>query len=400
MRASAAAALPLSLVLGMAAAAEPRAAVTASSCPAPPRLVGVRHVPAGTRVGHDAFGGISGMDYDAARRRWWLLSDDRGDLAPPRFFEARLRIDHAGFRGIDLRRSRHLSPPAMTVPGPPTTALPALRERIDGEALRFWAATGELLVASEGDPALGIGHGVRRHRLDGRWMGDITLPSALRMSSPANADTGPRANRSLEGLAFTPDSATLWIALESPLLQDGPVADASAGADLRLTRLSPGPPAHRPSLGDEASPGSTEDVRQFVYRADAAMEHGPGESSDNGISEILALDATTLLVLERSGRQDRAGQFRFRTRLYCAEVAEATDVASRPSLQGTDWQPVRKRLLLEFSSLPDGGENFEAMAWGPSRGGTGRTLVVASDNNFFPGVPTVFLVFDLRDATR
>ncbi len=388
MRACLATTAALSLLLGPAGGIDARAAADASSsCPPPPRLLGVQQVPAGTRIGGDSFGGISGMDYDATRRRWWLLSDDRGDLAPARFFEARLRLGRSGFQGVELRRSRRLSAPTLAVDQPTPKTPPAGRERIDGEALRLEPSRAGLLVASEGDPALGIVHGVRRHRLDGSLAGDIALPLPLRLAPATPAVTGPLANRSIEGLAFAPGSGALWVALEAPLPQDGPVADADRGADLRLTRI-------------ETPGGPVEDFVQFVYRADAAMAHGAGESSDNGISEILAIDAATLLVLERSGRQDRSGKFTFRTRLYCAELAGATDVAALPTLRGAHWQPVRKQLLLEFPALPDGAGNYEAMAWGPSRGPQSRTLVVASDNNFFPGVPTVFLAFELRAAAR
>jgi hypothetical protein len=388
MRARIATTVALSLVLGTACSIDARAAADASSsCPPPPRLLGVQQVTSGTRVGGDSFGGISGMDYDATRRRWWLLSDDRGDLAPARFFEARLRLGRGGFQGVDLLSSRRLSAPTLAVGQPTPMTPPAGRERIDGEALRLVPSGGELLVASEGDPALGIGHGVRRHLLDGSLAGELALPPPLRLAPASPAVTGPLANRSIEGLAFAPGSGALWVALEAPLLQDGPVADADRGADLRLTRI-------------EAPDGPGEDFVQFVYRADAAMAHGAGESSDNGISEILAIDADTLLVLERSGRQDRTGKFTFRTRLYCAEVADATDVAALQTLRGVHWRPMRKQLLLEFPRLPDGAGNYEAMAWGPSRGPRSRTLVVASDNNFFPAVPTVFLAFELRAAAR
>lgn len=358
---------------------------TSSSCPPAPRLVGVHRVPAGTVGGADAFGGISGLDYDASRRRWWLVSDDRGERGPPRLFAASLRLGPQGIGRFTLVGSRHLA-------GDGTPATP---RSIDAEALRM-DRNGELLVASEGDAGLGIGHWIRRYRRDGRLAGELSLPAPLRMDDAAvpaaTPGTGPRANRSLEGLALTPDGRRLWIALEAPLLQDGQVATAAAGANLRLTRV-------RIDARD-AGPRGAGGFQQFVYAADAALGHAAGESSDNGISEILGVDADTLLVLERSGRQHRDGSFDFRTRLYCAEIADATDVAPLRSLEGAAWRPMRKRLLLDFSSLPDGGQNFEAMAWGPSAGRGHRWLLVASDNNFFPGVPTVLLAFEMRTAAR
>lgn len=330
------------------------------------RALGSASVPAGTRVGGELFGGISGIDYDAARRRWYLVTDDRAVDRPPRFFVAGLALDRLGLRRARWRESRRLAVAGPAGPG----------RVLDAESLRLDPQRRELLVASEGDEASNAGPAIQRHALDGRLLGTVSLPSSLL----AGSGSGPLSNRSIEGLALDPHSRVLWIALEAPLLQDGRPPVPGAGAALRLTRL------------DLQTGGHS----QYVYLADPAPGHAPGESSDNGISEILGgLDAGQLLVLERSGIRDPAGGFRFRSRLYCAELEGATDVASIVALPGQPWSPVRKTLLLDLEGLaaPEAA-NFEAMSWGPPFAAGRRSLVLASDNNFLEGIATTLLVLE------
>jgi hypothetical protein len=173
--------------------------------------------------------------------------------------------------------------------------------------------------------------------------------------------------------------------MEAPLLQDGPEASVEHGADVRFTRL-------RSSGGAFA---------QYVYPTDAARAHGNGESSDNGVSEILALSNRELLVLERSGTRHTDGHFRFHTRLYCATWQGATDVSQMESLAGHAYRKMKKHLLLDFDALPGVlADNLEGMSWGPHLETGERSLVFVTDNNFFSDVPTQLLFFAARPPAQ
>jgi hypothetical protein len=134
-------------------------------------------------------------------------------------------------------------------------------------------------------------------------------------------------------------------------------------------------------------------LAQYAYPLDP-VPGGPGQA-DNGISEILALDARRLLVLERSGRR-RGGGFVFDTRLYVVDVADAVQVPADAPLDPRTVRPLVKRPVPGYVPPPGWQDNYEAMAWGPPLADGRRTLVVASDNNF-TGEPTRLLVFALAD---
>ena len=311
-------------------------------------------VPQGLAVDGAPFGGISGVDYDRRSGEWLMISDDRSDKAPARFFVGRL--DAKGLtvtRQVPLRRED-----GSTFPSTASAA----GERADAEALRIDPLNGDLLWTTEGDSARGFGPAVRRMDREGAAKGAI--PTPFRFSQ------GARPNLTLEGLSYSPDGRWLWLAMEAPLVQDGPVSSVAAGGLTRITKLD--------RRGKVAA--------QYAYRLDP-IQAAPARRGDNGISEILALDANRLLVLERSGVEDAKGRFAYHCRLYLVDVRGARDVAGRERLDGA-VRPLIKRLLVNFDRL-DGvpTSNLEAMAWGPSRDGR-RTLVLMSDDNFDPAAPT------------
>jgi hypothetical protein len=195
--------------------------------------------------------------------------------------------------------------------------------------------------------------------------------------------SGARPNLSFEGLSFSPDGRWLWLAMEAPLIQDGPVSTVAAGGLTRISRLD--------------RQGRV--VAQYAYRLDP-IQVAPARRGDNGISEILAVDDHRLLVLERSGVEDAGGRFTYHCRLYLADTRFGGDVAGRESLRDMSVRPLGKRLLVNFDRLPGVSPgNLEAMAWGPIRAGA-RTLVLFSDDNFSAneaGVIVIFAVSSSRD---
>ncbi|WP_395442891.1 esterase-like activity of phytase family protein [Caulobacter sp. UC70_42] len=198
--------------------------------------------------------------------------------------------------------------------------------------------------------------------------------------TPFRFSHGARPNLTFEGLSFSPEGRWLWLSMEAPLAQDGPVSSVAEGGLTRLTRLD--------RQGKVAA--------QYAYRLDP-IQAAPVRRGDNGISEILALDDHRLLVLERSGVEGAAGRFAYHCRLYVVDVRGAPDVAGRERLDDS-VRPLRKKLLLNFDRLANvPTSNLEAMAFGPSRDGR-RTLVLMSDDNFDPAAPTHVLMFSLGVA--
>jgi hypothetical protein len=325
------------------------------------------------------FGGISGMDWDRERNVWYLLSDDRSQVAPARFYSANITLDATGLRSVRILathplRDRDGSPwrPASQGGLPP-----------DPEALRIDPRDGSLHWSSEGDRKLGIQPSVRQMDRTGAFISEWSLPPQLRVHP--DEEKGARDNLSLEGLAFARDGSALWLAMEAPLYEDGPATTTSAGALARLTRLG----------------RDGQVLAQYAYPLDAIPHAGTGgrRRSDNGASEILAIDDGGFLVVERSGREETEGSFVFSVRLYEARFAGATDVKHIASLRAAAVTPMAKRLLLDLDPQGRGSPaNFEAAAWGPCLARGVASLVLAADDNFAPPQTNTIAAFEVSGA--
>ncbi|MEH6664964.1 MAG: esterase-like activity of phytase family protein [Brevundimonas sp.] len=352
-----------------------------ASCAAP-ALVQIGAIRPISEDGDDAgwrFGGISGLDRDPRTNAWVLVSDDRSDPGAARFYEAALVWRRDRLVGANILRVRQLRDndgaafAAMAV-----RARPA-REAMDAESVRFDPLNGDLIWASEGDSVGGFNPSIRRATRDGRVSDGVLLPAGLEFHR--DSSRGALPNRTIEGLSWTPDGHALWSAMEGPLAQDGPLPDADHGALVRFT------------LQDRSGAVLT----QIAYPVDPLIASLPGRLADSGVSEILALDDDRLLVLERAGLQMEDGRFRYRVRLYCADLTSGADIADVDSLERGATRPITKRLAFDFT---DGAlvDNFEGMAWGPKLSDGRPTIVFVSDNNFEDGRPTILTAFALADT--
>jgi len=338
------------------------ALMLASPAAAAPRvsLLKACETPKGLALQGGGYGGISGVDYDPRSGRWAFISDDKSEHGPSHVFLGRL----------DVRPDQPCGPTLETmVPlrredGATFPDRKAGTEAADGESLRFDPLGQDLFWATEGDFDHGYPPAVRRMKADGTPVQRLVVPDALTFHD--GGLTGARKNATVEGMTWSVDGRSLWLSMEWPLAQDGPIPSVKEGGLARLTRL------------DRA--GTV--LAQYAYPVDPVQVPSPVGTNDNGISEILTLDDHRLLVLERSAEKGRGGRYSYHIRLYVADVAHAQDVSKVESLAATPVQPVDKRLLLNFDSLDVRIDNLEAMTWGPRLKDGARTLVLASDDNY------------------
>jgi hypothetical protein len=199
-------------------------------------------------------------------------------------------------------------------------------------------------------------------------------------------EVGPRGNLVFEGLTFTPDNSKAVVLMEGALYQDGPLPTPSIGTVSRITFF------------DRAGGTAT---AQYAYPVEKvqATPVPADQFTVNGGTEILALSNTRFLVLERSFSVGVIGN---QLRLYEIDTSKATDVLNVPALQGANYTPVTKRLVLDFETLKTqlgGIANLEGMTFGPKLANGHDSLVVVADDN----LPTAdsqtdrnqFLVFEV-----
>lgn len=339
------------------------------------RLLGETSLPHGLRFGETTVGGLSGIDFDPVGGTWVALSDDRSELQPARFYDLSLSLSAglvAAPLGVTTLRDGR---------GQPYPPRRAGGEVVDPEAIRLLPGGERVLWTSEGDPQVNQPPALRECSRDGSHVRDFELPPSLRLGRPGR---GPRANASFEGLALTPDARHAWVAMEGPLAQDGPRATVrDGGGPCRFTQF-------------DVAAGRA--VRQIAYQPDAVPlpPTVPGTFADNGVSEILMLDADRMLVLERSYSLGAGNSLR----LYAIDAREGEDTLAMERLDRGRVTIPAKRLVADFATLGLSRlDNTEGMAWGPRLPNGRRLLVVVSDDNFSRSQTTQFAAFEyLEDS--
>ena len=194
-------------------------------------FIGMFTVPNDKTVDGTLVGGLSGIDYDPAADLWYLISDDKSDKNPARFYTAKLTFDQARFASVEIEHAVTL----LQADGLPYPNAKAGGDVPDPESIRRDPETGNLWWTSEGDRKLGASPFVRAATPDGKFAEAFMTPEMLRMDE--TQEIGPRHNMAFEGLSFAPDGKSIWLTMESALYQDGPISTPSAR--ISLTPLSP-----------------------------------------------------------------------------------------------------------------------------------------------------------------
>ncbi|BAY21903.1 5'-nucleotidase/2',3'-cyclic phosphodiesterase [Calothrix sp. NIES-2100] len=205
------------------------------------------------------------------------------------------------------------------------------------------------------------------------------------------ATTGRQDNRGYEGLAISPDGTKLFAVFQDPLQEEG-TPNGRSSRNVRIVRY-------------DVATGQSD--AQYIYQLESLSDINariPGTTNDFGstaqgrnigISSIVSLNNTQLLVLERDNRGvgvDPASNLPIGSkRVYQIDLTGATDV-SGISLAGTNTlpanvTPVSKSLFLDIAGAIQGAgqtvpEKIEGLAIGPQLADGSFSLLVATDNDF------------------
>jgi hypothetical protein len=266
--------------------------------------------------------------------------------------------------------------------------------RPDHEAIVL-LPNGTFAVSAEGTsreprlpPAINI---YGRH---GDFVSRLLVPDKFVPEPTGPPTRGARGNAGFESLTLSPDGDRLFTAAETALVQDGDVATFEAGARTRILEYA-------------ARGGTFVPAREFAYDLEPLRNPPPTPSFYiNGLVELLAVDRTTLLALERGYVENKAtpAQSRNRIRLYKIDLTGATDISSLESLEGhPEVVPVKRTLLMDLSEiaglsreLAPSLDNFEGMAFGPRLPDGRASLILVSDDNFSEAQRTWFLLFAIE----
>lgn len=208
----------------------------------------------------------------------------------------------------------------------------------------------------------------------------ITNPSANNNNElPPGNTSGRQANRSMEGLAISPDGSKLYGLVQSPLLQDGALDGSNnrVGTNCRLIEIDL----------------SSSTRREFLY---------PLSTASIGATEVLAVNDHEFLVLERDGRGLNSGNTAQFKKIFTIDIAGATDISGVASLPTTEIpvgvSPVAKSLFLDVlaaTGIPGNQfpEKLEGIAFGADLADGRHLLIVSADNDFRSNIANWFFAF-------
>ncbi|MCF6401774.1 esterase-like activity of phytase family protein [Chitinophaga filiformis] len=324
-------------------------------------------------------GGLSGIDYDSTRKVYYLICDDRSEKQAARYYTVQIPANNYDRDSIHFIGTTYLRMPDGNV-YPPAKALAP-----DPEAMRYNPHTGHLVWSSEGERIISEkgnivnDPGVYDIDSSGRFLGSYPLPEQFHMRATEN---GPRRNGVFEGIGITPDGRCMFVSLEEPRYEDGPRADLrDTTAYTRIIKYD----LH-----------TRQPIAQYAYKLEAVAHPAVPDSAFrvNGISDILALSETQLLVMERSFS---TGVKSNTIRVFIADLQHATDIKTVNSLrETTHFTPGKKKLLLNFDELDTFVDNVEGMTFGPILANGHRSLIFVVDNNFDKREETQFYIFEVK----
>jgi hypothetical protein len=346
------------------------------------KFLGEYIIPHNDRFKGTTIGGLSGIDYDPKKDIYYLISDDRSDYNPARFYEAKIiigknKIDSVFFVDVKYLKDMHSNFYPNSKSDPYHTP--------DPEALRYdprknifvWSSEGERIVKANKivleDPA------VTEIDTSGNYMDTFRLPPQLQMQA---TEKGPRQNGVFEGLTFANHYKTLFVNVEEPLYNDGPRAGLNDSTG--ITRIL------------KFSMASKKPKEQYAYRIDP-VAHAPIPSNAfeiNGIPDILTVGKNKLMVLERSFS---VGRMACTIKVFLADISSAENINKITSLKDNpNVKFATKKLLLNMDDLGIYIDNIEGVTFGPKLPDGKSSLLFISDNNFNPLQKTQFLLFEIE----
>ncbi|MEG4420479.1 esterase-like activity of phytase family protein, partial [Microcoleus sp. LAD1_D5] len=338
------------------------------------QFLGQAGFPANTNFEGTQVGGLSGLTY-AGNNTYYAISDGRnipnGSPGPSRFYT--LTIPNVSSSPLTSAAGQVNFTGVTQIGNPP----PFAADTSDTEGIGFIG--GNVFVSSEGNFSTTTQPFINSFAI-ATGNQNLALPIASKYNVSADTNSGIRNNQAFESLTITPSQSFLFTATENALEQDGPATGTTATIGTRSRIL-------RYNLATNTANG------EFLYNTD------PG----NGISEMLAVDDNTLLVLERffNPGPPASGDLK----LYQISLNGATDIQSNTGLIASGVAgitPVSKTPIATAAYFLSLGpvalvDNFEGMTFGPSQTATGkRTLILVSDNNF--AIPTRFAAFAANNA--
>ncbi|MBD2387992.1 esterase-like activity of phytase family protein [Cylindrospermum sp. FACHB-282] len=335
-------------------------------------FIGQATLPTGLSFQKTELGGLSGITYDVKQDVYYLISDDRGQKAPARFYTLKIDLskgylDNSGV--IPLGVTKLLNENSQTYP--PETS------DTEGIALTSKAT---VFISSEGDVKKLINPFIKEFSLaTGKEITNLPIPNKFLPNK--SGQQGIRNNLAFESLTITPDKKSLFTATENALIQDGPAAKANTGTPCRILQYN--------LLTQKPE-------KEFLYQTEpiTPIFNLPGKFA-SGLPDLISLDNQgTFLSLERSFTGLGLTIYLFQISLKGAD--DIHNIDSLLTTDSTKIKPVQKKMLLDLRTLEVLLDNIEGLTLGSKLPDGQPSLILVSDNNFNFLQRTQILAFKLK----
>lgn len=331
------------------------------------KFLGQYEIPYNLQYKNTTIGGLSGIDYDAKNNIYYMISDDRSDKNPARFYAAKIYLHDKGIDSVVFTDVKNmLQPDGKVYPNNKQNRFLTP----DPEAMRYNPASKTLVWTSEGERIVNEKDTVLENPSIisispvGKYIDSFALPANLFMHP---SEKGPRKNSVLEGISFADNYKTIFVSVEEPLYEDGPQADVTEkNAFIRINRFDVATKKNTAQYAYKLSPVAYAAVPETAFKI-------------NGVPDILSLGNNKLLVIERSFS---TGRLPCTIRIFIADLTGATDISNIELNNNNNFVPATKKLLLNMDDLGIYTDNVEGVTFGPVLPNGHKTLLFIADNNF------------------
>ena len=339
-------------------------------------FLNVYNLPNNITFNNVKMGGLSGIDYNPTTNEYYIISDDRSQINPARFYTAHIEIKNDRINTVQFKSNHFLKNPAQTffpnntqdkyhVPDPESIRFNKLKNTL------IWSSEGERIVTNK-DTIL-TNPFIYEMDFKGNFLDSFILPKNLQMQA---TKAGPRQNGVLEGLSFSTDYTSLFTNVEEPLYEDGEKATLeNNNAIIRIFNFDV---------------KTKKNIAQYFYPLDAIAHPSIPENAFkvNGVSEILCIDKNKLWVIERS--------FSIGVKSCSIKIFEVILSNKNNILQNNQAPILQKKLIYNFDTLNSYIDNIEGICVGPTLSNGNKSVILISDDNFNDQQITQFYLFEIK----
>lgn len=352
----------------------------------------------GTKFKDTEIGGLSGLFYVESEQRYYALCDDRATYAQPRIYVFK----------IDISDGKLQVTPEKVIYLSDRGGRRFAENSIDPESLvvtknAFYVSTEGIQVPKVKPQKVRI---IRFDR-SGKYLGELRVPDHIQHKKKRVYDKttekrvwvqeGVRRNLGFESLTMTGKPGKRWLitATESALKQDDTPSDFLKGS---LTRVLYYRETGSGFVHRKTKTYKTAAVRPLTHEVENIRKF------DNGLVDLIALDADNFLALERAYNKI-LNTWKNDIRLFTFTASFASDVREMKSLEKQYFIPSAKKLVLDFATVQDKFkdghiDNIEGMTFGPKLPNGNRSMIFVSDNNFNGHQRTQFLLFEVLSLPK